>query len=170
MEFINEFIHLGTKTSSHIESSFCETSQDESYIYLTFGLFANDCLFDLASKNYEFKIRISQSYLEKYNEPFAIQVEKQSICCNTQAKLLEIAQCKLIGLHRKIFLESSILFLLYQSQKNSLIFQSGCDSCENSATTSLHGTVHISLIHSNRKKTTRNKSESTTFNNRTSDR
>ncbi len=129
MEFINEFVYLSAQTNSNISHSFCETTQDDLHIYLNFGLNANDCLFDLTENNYEFQVRISKSYLEKYNEAFDINISSQAICCNTQSKLLEIIQCKLEGIHRKIFLESTILFLLYQSQKNNLIFQLGCDSC-----------------------------------------
>ena len=129
MEFINEFIYLTTKINSKIDNSFCVTTQDVTHIYLSFGLNANDCLFDLVDKNYEFQIRISKSYLEKYNETLDINVEKQTICCNTQSRLLDIINCKLTSIYRKIFLESTILFLLYQSQKNNLIFQLGCDSC-----------------------------------------
>ncbi|MDZ7878846.1 MAG: AraC family transcriptional regulator [Saprospiraceae bacterium] len=126
---MNEFIYLTTKINADIDNSFCVTTQDGTYIYLTFGLNANDCLFDLADNNYEFQIRISKTYLEKYNETLDINIAEQTICCNTQSKLLEIINCKLSGIYRKIFLESTILFLLYQSQKNNLIFQLGCDSC-----------------------------------------
>ena len=129
MEFVNEFIYLTVTAKEEIDNSFCETTQDKSYIYLSFGMFANDCLFDLADNNYEFHIRISKTYIEKYNEPLEINIAKQAICCNTQAKLLEIINCRLKGIHRKIFLESNILFLLFQSQKNSLIFQLNCDNC-----------------------------------------
>ncbi|MDZ7897533.1 MAG: hypothetical protein U5N85_05840 [Arcicella sp.] len=129
MEFVNEFIYLTTKINADIDNSFCATTQNEINIYLTFGLNVNDCLFDLADNNYEFQIRISKTYLEKYNETLDINIAEQTICCNTQAKLLEIINCKLTGIQRKIFLESTILYLLYQSQKNNLIFQLGCDSC-----------------------------------------
>ena len=129
MEFINEFIYLTTKINPKIDNSFCVTTQDATCIYLSFGLNANDCLFDLAENNYEFQIRISKNYLEKYNEPLDINIEKQTICCNTQSRLLDIIKCKLTNIHRKIFLESTILFLLYQSQRNNLVFQVGCDSC-----------------------------------------
>ncbi|GAA4517470.1 AraC family transcriptional regulator [Sphingobacterium thermophilum] len=129
MELISEYIYLNISQKADLDSSFCVTTQDQSYILLTFGLSTNDCLFDLTDNNYEFQIRISKTYFEKYNETLDINVEKQTICCNTQAKLLEIINCKLTGIHRKIFLESNILYLLYQSQKNNLIFQLGCDSC-----------------------------------------
>ncbi|HPI53612.1 MAG TPA: AraC family transcriptional regulator [Chitinophagaceae bacterium] len=129
MEFINEFVYLSVKTNSNIDHSFCETTQDDLHIYLTFGLNANDCLFDLADNNYQFLVRIAKNYLEKYNEALDINISSQAICCNTQSKLLEIIQCQLQGIHRKIFLESTLLYLLYQSQKNNLIFQLGCDTC-----------------------------------------
>jgi AraC-like DNA-binding protein len=129
MEFVNEYIGLSINASSDIDRSFCETTDNDLYINLNFGLFANDCLFDLAEENYLIGIRIAKSYMEKYDEPFEIVIEKQSICCNTQSKLLEIIKCDLQGVQRKIFIESSILYLLYQSQKNNFIFQADCNSC-----------------------------------------
>ena len=129
MTFVNEYIYLDITQKADIESSFCITSQNENYILLTFGLFANDCLFDLAANNYNINIRIAKTYFEKYNETLETTIEKQSICCNTQTKLLDLINCKLTGIHRKIFLESTILFLLFQSQKNSLLSQLGCDTC-----------------------------------------
>lgn len=129
MMYINEYINLDISLNPNINSSFCVMTQEQEYIVTTFGLFSNDCLFDLGNNNYLFNIRIANDYFEKYNEILEINIEKQTICCNTQAKLLEIINCKLSGIHRKIFLESTILYLLFQSQKNNLIFQLGCDSC-----------------------------------------
>ena len=129
MKLVNEYIYLDISQNADIDSSFCVTTQDQTYILLTFGLFANDCLFDLADNNYLINIRFAKTYFEKYNESLEINIEKQSICCNTQTKLLDLINCKLTGIHKKIFLESTILFLLYQSQKSSLIFQLGCDTC-----------------------------------------
>jgi len=129
MEFVNEFISIIINKNFEIDSSFCDTAHDDDYIFLTFGLFANDCLFDLADTNYDVQIRIATTYLEKYNETLDLNKDRQTICCNTQTKLLEIINCKLHNIHRKIFLESQILFLLYQSQKNNSVFQLNCDSC-----------------------------------------
>ena len=129
MEFINEFINLLVTTKNDIESSYCSTKQDNDYIYLTFGLFADDCLFDSVDTNFEFTIQISKTYFEKYKEKFEINIEKQTICCNIQAKLIEINNCKLKGILRKIFLESAVLYLLYQSQRNNFIFEQNCVTC-----------------------------------------
>ena len=129
MEFINEFINLTVTPKKEIESSYCSTTQDNNFIYLTFGLNADDCLFDLEDYNFEFLMQISKMYFEKYEERFEINIEKQTICCNTQTKLLEISKCKLKGINRKIFIESTILFLVYQSQKNNSIFHLDCDTC-----------------------------------------
>ncbi|MDX1903192.1 MAG: AraC family transcriptional regulator [Thermonemataceae bacterium] len=74
-------------------------------------------------------MRILKTYFEKYNEVLPINSKKQSICCKTQTKLLELINCELRGIYRKIFLESTILSLLCQTQKNSPFFQSGCDAC-----------------------------------------
>lgn len=129
MQNINEYIFLDISTETDINASYCETFQNKEYLYVNFGLYAKDCLFDLTVDNYLFKVRISNSYFEKYNESFDFVTEKQAICCNTQNKLLEIANCTLTGLHRKMFLESAILYLLFQVQKNSLISQIGCNTC-----------------------------------------
>jgi AraC-like DNA-binding protein len=129
VEFVNQYLDLSFAVNPSIDSSFGVAKVESGFVYLHFGLNANDCLFDLATNNYEINIRLATTYLDKYNESLQIINDKQTICCNTQAKLLEIINCKLHGIHRKIFLESAVLFLLYQSQKNSLIFQLGCDSC-----------------------------------------
>lgn len=129
MEFINDYILLSINEREEINHSYCESTSDDSYLHLTFCLCSKDCLFDLDSLNYQVNIRIAKNYLEKYDEPLDIILEKQSICCNTQSKVLEVVNCDLKGIHRKIYLESHILYLLYQSQKNNLIFQLNCDSC-----------------------------------------
>ncbi len=129
MDFINTFISLNISINPHFDHSFCSTTHDEVSIFLTLGLIAEDCLFDTDGNNYEFKIKISKSYLEKYHEELHLNIVKQDICCNIQTKLLEILNCNLTGIHRKIFIESQILYLLYQSQKNNLILQPNCDNC-----------------------------------------
>ncbi|MFY8128869.1 MAG: helix-turn-helix domain-containing protein [Chitinophagaceae bacterium] len=129
MELVNEYIFLNISVDANINASFCETSQNQDYLFVNFGLYAKDCLFDLTVNNYLFNIRISKTYFEKYNETFDITAQQQAICCNTQTKLLEVANCTLSGIHKKLFLESAILFLLFQVQKNSLVSQIGCNTC-----------------------------------------
>lgn len=146
MESINRYIDLNISANAHFECSFCSTSQDESYIFLTIGIISNDCLFYLEENSYEFQIRISKIYVEKYKEELNINIGTQTICCNIQSKLLEILHCKLEGIQRKMFLESHILFLLYQSQKDIFIFQSNCDCCS-----ILDKSVDIDKIHKARK-------------------
>jgi AraC-like DNA-binding protein len=129
MEFINKYIDLKITANANIDSSFCLTTQEDNFIILTFGILANDCLFDLKDDSYKFKIKIDKKYVEKYNEELNLNIGKQTICCNNQGKLLEILHCKLEGIQRKIFLESHILFLLYQSQKDITKTQTHCDCC-----------------------------------------
>jgi AraC-like DNA-binding protein len=129
MEFINHYINISINNNNNVSNSYCKALKDAHYVYLEFGLFANDCLFDLAEANYIFNIKINNSYFEKYAESLDINIEQQAICCNTQAKLLELVNCKLEGVHRKLFFESVILFLLYQSQKSNLLFPVNCNSC-----------------------------------------
>ncbi len=129
MILVNKYIYLDIAKSPIIENSFCKATEDKTSVLLTFGLFANDCLLDLATHNYLINIKIAKTYFEKYSQPFEICVEKQSICCNTQTRLLNLINCNLTGIERQFYLESTILFLLYQSLKNSLIFQLDCDTC-----------------------------------------
>lgn len=129
MEFVNEYIFLNFLEDEKVKESNCEVAFDHSYFHVTFRLYSKDCLFDIEDRNYLFQIRIDKMYFEKYQESFDILVQKQMICCNTQSRLLDIIQCKLEGLQRKIYLESTILYLLHQTQKNNLIFQLGCDTC-----------------------------------------
>lgn len=129
MEFVNEYIFLNLIEDEGISESNCEIAKDKDYFHITFRLYSKDCLFDIENRSYLFLIRIDKLYFEKYQEAFDILVQKQVICCNTQARLLEIIQCKLEGLQRKIFLESTVLYLLHQTQKNNLIFQLACDTC-----------------------------------------
>ncbi|MCS7054190.1 MAG: AraC family transcriptional regulator, partial [Ignavibacterium sp.] len=128
MEFVNEFIFLSIQPTNELDSSFCEINQDKNYIYLKFGLSSIDCLFNLDSKSYQIDVRISKTYFEKYNDNLPVEINHQSICCNMQLKLWEIVNCKLEGITRKIFLESTILFLLCRTQKDG--YNTGCESCE----------------------------------------
>ncbi len=129
MKQVNEYIYLDSFKEDHIRESSCFTTQDELYLHIQYYLSDQDCLFDFSKINNRVYLRISKSYFEKYDEGFEISVEKQKICCNTQAKLNELIQCNHQGLVRKVFLESIVLYLLFQIQKNSLLFQTNCDSC-----------------------------------------
>ncbi len=130
MEYINEYMLLEIHSSTEVQESYCKSTQNGGDVLIEFGLYAEDCLFDLAQDNYLVHVKIADSYFEKYNEAFFSIIEKQKICCHTQSKLLQLIECKLTGLPRKLFLESSVLFLLFQTQQNNLIFQLECDSCE----------------------------------------
>lgn len=130
MERVNDCISLSIQPDPSIQRSLCQIHDESDHICLQFNLYSNDCLFDLNEQHYRLNLSISKSYFDKYGERLEIYNEQQDICCNTQSKLFEIIQCKLEGLHRKLFLESSVLFLLYQTQKNSLVFQMGCDGCQ----------------------------------------
>ncbi|MEY4703083.1 MAG: hypothetical protein RIR96_980 [Bacteroidota bacterium] len=129
MECVNEFIHLEIKKNPDIQASISITTQDESYVYMSYEINEKDCLFDLSRLNYEFQIRVSKTYLEKYNEPFEIIVEKQAICCDIQSKLIDVLNCNLTGIQRKLYLESIILYFLYQTQKSNALFQLNCNTC-----------------------------------------
>lgn len=129
MELICEFIHMDTIRDESIFETTCIATQDKVYIYLTYTFFDKDCLFDFSNIANKVIIRIAKSYFEKYEQPFEFEIEKQNICCNTQSKLYELINCKISGIARNVFLESIVLYLLFQIQKNNLIFNLNCDSC-----------------------------------------
>jgi AraC-like DNA-binding protein len=141
MECIHEYIDVSSVITFTIDKSFCKTAQDEVNLYMTFGLFADDSLSDLSEKSYLIQIRITKNYLEKYNETIDLYDGEQPVCCKMESKLLDIIRCRLTGLHRKLFLESAVLFLFYQAQQNNLIFKLGCESC-----TILHKPAEIDKI------------------------
>lgn len=129
MEFVNEYIDIEITESSELGSSFCSVTNESSSLNLRFGLNTNDCLFDLSEINYLVSIYISKRYFSKYQDQFNIADGRDTICCNIQSKLLDLITTSLTGINRKIFLESNILFLLYQLEKNRMGYQLDCDGC-----------------------------------------
>lgn len=130
MERINDCIQLEYSTESKISNSYGELIEHSQSFVLHYYLQSNDCFFDLHQQDYHLKIEIQKSYFEKYNESLNLAIERQTICCNTQSKILDIIQCKLQGIQRHIFVESAVLYLIFQFQKNPLVFQLSCDTCD----------------------------------------
>ncbi|MBK8623629.1 MAG: helix-turn-helix transcriptional regulator [Saprospiraceae bacterium] len=129
MECINEYIYINTQINPDIHKSFCKTTLDNGYIYLTFGLISEDILSDLDKNSFVLQIRITKKYLKKYNESLDLSRGDQPVCCKMESKLLDILHCNAAGIYRKIFLESAVLFLLYQAQKNNFLLQQSCERC-----------------------------------------
>ncbi len=129
MQRINEFITYQLTTNEQVQETCCIASQNDSHVNLRYLLLNSDCLINFSGLPNTISINISHSYFEKYDEPFELIFQKQSICCNTQSKLHEFAGCTLAGLAKNIFLESIVLHLLFQLQKNSLSFSLQCDTC-----------------------------------------
>jgi AraC family transcriptional regulator len=129
MELINEFIYIDTDKDNQVFETTSIAKQDNLNIYLTYYLLDNDCLFDFSNTANKVTIRIAKTYFEKYEQPFDLTIEKQSICCNTQSKLYELINCNFKGIARNVYLESIVLYLLFQIQKNNLVFNLNGDSC-----------------------------------------
>lgn len=132
MEIVNHSIQIQISENTDIERSFFVANSEEQYFHLYFGLNAKDCQFDLEKDTYLVHIRFANSYFEKYGEVPHIYEERQDICCNVQTLLLNLIHSKLTGVYRKIYFESTILYLLYQSQKNRLLHQPCCGNCSGS--------------------------------------
>lgn len=129
MNLVNEYIYIDIGHSEEVSETSCIATHDQVNVLLNYTLFENDCLFPFAGTANTVQIKIAKTYFEKYEQPFDILIEKQSICCNTQAKLFDLINCNYEGIARNIYLESIVLNLLFQVQKNNLVFQLNCDSC-----------------------------------------
>ncbi|MDI9338039.1 MAG: AraC family transcriptional regulator [Alphaproteobacteria bacterium] len=129
MEYINDFIAVELAQCEPVSESNCLVQDLGNAYHFIYILSEKDCFFDFPNSYNRIIIRISKTYFEKYQEHFEIIVEKQNLCCNTQAKLYDIITCTLTGFSRKIFIESVVLYLIFQVQKNNLLFQINCSSC-----------------------------------------
>jgi AraC-like DNA-binding protein len=129
MKSINKYIQIDICQEDEVFETNCLVKQDGSHVYLTYSLLDNECLFDFSKATNTIVIKIDQQYFEKYDQTFNLTVGKQNICCNTQSRLQELLNCKLTGVVRNVFLESIVLYLLFQIQKNNLVFNISCDSC-----------------------------------------
>jgi AraC-like DNA-binding protein len=129
MELINEFIELSFLKNSEVSETIGFARYDADYIIVHYTLSNTDCLFDFSKTSNEIIIKIHKNYFEKYHQYFELTTEKQNVCCNTQSKLYELVNCNVTGIARNMFMESIVLYLVYQVQKNNLIFQLNCDTC-----------------------------------------
>jgi AraC family transcriptional regulator len=96
---------------------------------LNYSLSNDDCLFDFSDTANKVIIKIAKIYFEKYEDPYDLKNQKQSICCNTQSKLYDLISCNVKGITRNMYLESIVLYLLFQFQKNNLLSNLNCYSC-----------------------------------------
>lgn len=129
MECINDYIQIDLNIHTIYESTSCNTTVDDKYIQVDYQLSDNDCVFTFSEKFNLVKLKIDKAYFEKYQMPFDLKGENQNVCCNTQSKLYDLISCTFDGISRKIYLESIVLYLIYQLQKNDLIFQLNCGTC-----------------------------------------
>ena len=129
MEKVNEFIELSFRKRNDIVETIGYAQYDSKFIVVTYALASSDCLFDFSNTWNEVVLRIHRDYFKKYHQEFELIVEKQDVCCNTQSKLYELINCNVTGIARSMYLESVVLYLVYQIQKNNLVFQLNCDTC-----------------------------------------
>jgi AraC-like DNA-binding protein len=129
MELVCEYIHLSTTINKSVYETAVIVMNRTDHVLLSYTLLDNDCLFDFSTKANQIEIKIAKTYFEKYDQPLELFIEKQTLCCNTQSKIFDLVNCNLQGLPRKIYIESIVLYLLFQIQKNNLVFQINCDSC-----------------------------------------
>ena len=129
MEIVNEFIELSFYKRDAIMETVGFAQYDSEYVIVKYSLGISDCLFDFNNTWNEVELKIHRDYFKKYHQEFELIVEKQNVCCNTQSKLYELINCNVTGIARSIYLESIVLYLVYQIQKNNLVFQLNCDTC-----------------------------------------
>lgn len=129
MEKLNEFIELSFKKRNDIIKTIGYAQYDSEFVIVTYSLASSDCLFDFSNTWNEVELKIHRDYFKKYHQVFELIVEKQEVCCNTQSKLYELINCNVTGIARSMYLESIVLYLVYQIQKNNLVFQLNCETC-----------------------------------------
>ncbi len=129
MEMVNEFIELSFYKNKDIQETIGYAQIEENYVIVHYALSSTDCLFDFTNTWNKVQIKIHQLYFKKYHQEFELIAEKQEVCCNTQSKLYELVNCNVTGIARSMYLESIVLYLVYQIQKNNLVFQLNCDTC-----------------------------------------
>ncbi len=129
MEKINDFIEIFYRSSSDIIETSGYAKIEDKEIIIVYSLSNSDCLFDFSNSFNEVIIKINKEYFKKYNQNFNIVTDIQEVCCNTQSKLKDLLNCGITGIARIFFLESIVLYLIYQIQKNNLKFQVNCDTC-----------------------------------------
>lgn len=130
MENINQYITLTIEKTATVTESYSKIELNNNVLQIFFFLNSNSCLFNLPN-NYTIYIEIQNQYFDKYYQNIEFNFNAQPICCNTQSKLFDIITCKITGLFRKIYMESAILFILYQTQKDFNIANAILPNCEN---------------------------------------
>ncbi len=129
MELINEYVEMTFLKNSAVPQTVGYAQFENDYMIMQYSISNSDCIFDFRNTWNEVEIKIHNNYFKKYHQVFELTTEKQNVCCNTQAKLYELFNCNLTGIARSMYIESIILYLVFQVQKNNLIFQVNCDTC-----------------------------------------
>ena len=129
MECINHSIYIDLNIENNYPTTTCTASFVDNKISIHYCLSDNDCVFEFSKKFNSIRLLIDKEYFEKYQMPFEIKGAIQNVCCNTQSKLFDLVSCTFNGISRKIYIESIVLYLVYQLQKNDLIFQLNCGNC-----------------------------------------
>ncbi len=114
MEFINTFVTYHHATHLSIEATKCSISKSQTSYCLQYYLSAQDAVLSQENKNLYVEFNIHHQYFDKYDCPHPEEGCLSNLCVVTQSKLNDLINCKLTGFQRKIFLESTFLFLLYQ--------------------------------------------------------
>ena len=130
MERINKNIEFHFGKNSEIQQTTCQVQQVRQVFVIRYHLSCNDCFFDLAQQNYWIEFRIHPSYFDKYDENFIVESHFTELCLLTQTRLYDLITCTLSGIQRKLFLESTILFLIYQLHKSKDRTILGCKKCK----------------------------------------
>lgn len=129
VEIVNEHIDITITRKDFIDHTYCFVHTDIDSVTVFYYLSSNDCLLDMLNDHYELTIKVKNSYFTKYKESIQFVPNKQSMCCNTQSKLLEIINCQFSGIKRSLLIESNVLYLLFQLSKSSISEVVECEKC-----------------------------------------
>jgi len=129
VEFVNKHIDIAITKKDFLDDSYCFVNADMDSITVFYQLSSNDCFLEMMNNHYEMTLKIKNSYFSKYKETIQFVPNKQTLCCNTQSKLLEIINCQFTGIKRNLLIESNVLYLLFQLSKTSSNEIVECEKC-----------------------------------------
>ncbi|WP_291274560.1 AraC family transcriptional regulator [Flavobacterium sp.] len=127
MENINKHILLKISKIKTDEVGHYSSFYNEEVTYLEYIIISQEYFLNLDENQYHVEIQIQNNYFKKYEEPFIPFIEKQTICCYTQARLYELIHCQYRGIKRQLYIESLILQLIHQTQED--LQEVNCKNC-----------------------------------------
>ena len=119
MEKINDQIEFSYQRIKRFDDYCYEIINSETSLVFKFIFSSQMGLMDMGCNDYEIVFKIHHSFFQKYahsENNIAFTEGKYYFCSAIHQNLIMMLQANINGLYRKIFIESYIMFLIYQTQ------------------------------------------------------